>query len=269
MAYEKKESVLPLIEIMKETQIKDEINHLLGPGGRVLRTWGDVHIFMQRRANSLSPNVVKDLKQKLEEEFMLKKGSEEVKETKYDLTPLSNRRTTNTLIRVTPIPDSETFARTETVQHDDNRDAVAEQDDLDSASTSPVEESSDMGFYLELAQLLRYVKPNEVTRVVGIIVRLAASYNTKGDAKVEEGWETPGTETPKGSSNAKSIKGKGKAIEGHDTRADKKDLSSTSSVAPPAPAPSRDWRDSKGNDPGYAYRQQLLNPVPDPWDRIE
>lgn len=31
----------------------------------------------------------------------------------------------------------------------------------------------------------------------------------------------------------------------------------------------RDWSDGKGNDPGFAVRQQYLNPPPSPWDDIE
>lgn len=35
-----------------------------------------------------------------------------------------------------------------------------------------------------------------------------------------------------------------------------------------AATPSRDWRDSRGNDAGLAVRQQYLNPPTDPWDDV-
>ena len=114
----------------------------------------------------------------------------------------------------------------------------------DSTAPHQSEELSDSEFYLNIAMLLKSVRPEIVGIVVGIIVDQIARHNERVAAGVKVGGETSFAETETNN----SLQPEAPAT-----------LSATT------PTPWRDYRDAQGKDHGYAVREQYLNPPPDPW----
>ncbi|CAF9941166.1 MAG: hypothetical protein ALECFALPRED_009017, partial [Alectoria fallacina] len=65
MAEPKEDSLTDMVSMMKDTNIKDDVRHILGAHGQGIQTWGDVNTFMNLNAKYLEPGIVVGVKEKL------------------------------------------------------------------------------------------------------------------------------------------------------------------------------------------------------------
>ena len=116
MAEPKEDSLTDMVSMMKDTNIKDDVRHILGAHGQGIQTWGDVNTFMNLNAKYLEPGIVVGVKEKLRGAVKEKKQEQGlIRALKYDLTLASNGITANESCaerpKRTPCPTLSTMVR--------------------------------------------------------------------------------------------------------------------------------------------------------------
>lgn len=78
MPESKQDSLPDMLKLMTGVEIKNDVQVMLGPDGPALYTWDDVDTYMKKNADSLEPDVVRSVMQKLRDAYKMRKFNEEL-----------------------------------------------------------------------------------------------------------------------------------------------------------------------------------------------